>query len=454
MANLWNAIANELRQVADLTEDNTVSNDYVLYRLDCLTERIILLEATTEADLVPAVLQNLDEAARRLYDSANPNGLVGRPRQLIPIEFMESLLLSGFTVPDIARLMGVSERTIHRRMAENGMRVSDLLNNMSDEELDAVVGEILCYYPNTGYKMMMGHLNARGIRIQRSRVQEAMVRVDPAGVYMRNFQLQTVRRRRYSVPSPNSLWHIDGNHKLIRWRFVVHGGIDGFSRLIVYLKAATNNRASTVLESFLQAINEYGIPSRVRSDKGGENIQVAHFMVSRRGQERNSHITGRSTHNQRIERLWRDVYGGVLDLFYTTFSNMESEGLLNPDNDLHLFALHWTFLHQLNRHLYLFKEGWNNHRLRTEGNRSPQELWSQNQREGQDLNQVDQDYGIDWQGPNGHHPEGVTLPEVQLARPLTEEELQRLPEPSGGFSSVLNVYTGAIDALNDIFDGI
>lgn len=44
--------------------------------------------------------------------------------------------------------------------------MSDLFNNMSDEELDAVVGGILSCHPNTGYKMMMGHLNARGIRIQ------------------------------------------------------------------------------------------------------------------------------------------------------------------------------------------------------------------------------------------------------------------------------------------------
>lgn len=84
-----------------------------------------------------------------------------------------------------------------------------------------------------------------------------------------------------------------------RWRIVIHGGIDGFSRLIVYLTAASNNRASTVLRSFLEAVEMYGVPSRVRSDKGGENVEVARFMVSTRGTNRNSHLTGRSTHNQR-----------------------------------------------------------------------------------------------------------------------------------------------------------
>ena len=61
----------------------------------------------------------------------------------------------------------------------------------------------------------------------------------------------TITRRVYSVRGPYSIWHIDGLHCLIRWRFVIHGGIDGFSRLIVCLSCATNNSAATVLALFL-----------------------------------------------------------------------------------------------------------------------------------------------------------------------------------------------------------
>ncbi|MED6279256.1 hypothetical protein CHARACLAT_032642 [Characodon lateralis] len=67
----------------------------------------------------------------------------------------------------------------------------------------------------------------------------------------------------------------------------------------VYLSAATNNRASTVLESFIGSINKFGFPSHVRADKGGENMEVSVFMVEHIGENRNSHITGRSVHNQR-----------------------------------------------------------------------------------------------------------------------------------------------------------
>lgn len=86
---------------------------------------------------------------------------------------------------------------------------------------------------------------------------------------------------------------------LCRWRIVIHGGIDGFSRLVVFLGASTNNRAETVLNLLKHAVRNYGIPSRVRSDKGGENRDVATFMVHHRGTNRNSHIAGRSVHNQR-----------------------------------------------------------------------------------------------------------------------------------------------------------
>lgn len=55
---------------------------------------------------------------------------------------------------------------------------------------------------------------------------------------------------------------------------VVHGGIDGFSRFIVFLTCNSNNKSETVFQLFEKAIHEYGVPDRIRTDKGGENIKV------------------------------------------------------------------------------------------------------------------------------------------------------------------------------------
>jgi len=51
-----------------------------------------------------------------------------------------------------------------------------------------------------------------------------------------------------------------------------------------------------------------------------ENTSVADFMLAARDQVVDRPvITGRSVHNQRIERLWRDVFSSVLEPYYTTF---------------------------------------------------------------------------------------------------------------------------------------
>ena len=57
---------------------------------------------------------------------------------------------------------------------------------------------------------------------------------------------RSLHRREYHFAVPSSLWHADGYHKLIRWKIIIHGGIDGFSRLITYLHASTNNRAANI----------------------------------------------------------------------------------------------------------------------------------------------------------------------------------------------------------------
>ena len=155
---------------------------------------------------------------------------------------------------------------------------------------------------------------------------DSLLRVDPGNHILR----WSVSRRAYYVPWPNSVWHLDVHHSLIRWWLVIHGCIDGFSRKVMFLKCSPNNYAYNVLQLFTEAV-EIGHgqwPSRIRVDRGVENVLVCDLMVAVRGRGRGSFIAGPSTRNQRVERLWRDVFRCVCPYFYYVFYTMEQSGIL------------------------------------------------------------------------------------------------------------------------------
>ena len=55
---------------------------------------------------------------------------------------------------------------------------------------------------------------------------------------------------------------------------------------------------------------------------------------------------------------------------------MESTGILNTDNPIHVFTLHLIFIPRINKALAEFCEALNHHKVRTEGSWSPYKMWA------------------------------------------------------------------------------
>lgn len=346
----------------------------------------------------------------------------GAPEFNIPKITLVNLLESGFLISEVAKLLSVSERTIYRRMNKYGLSKMTF-SSITDQELDIIVLQTKHDFPLCGEKMIKQILAQKGIKIQRWRLRDSIHRIDSAGVQER--KKRRLHRRVYNVGGPNCLWHIDTNHKLVRWRFIVAGGIDGFSRLIVFLNCSDNNKADTVFQQFLAGVDKYGIPLRVRSDKGLENVGIADYMLARRGSR--GIITGKSTHNQRIERLWRDVFEGVLSYFYQLFYYMEDLAILDCLNKEHLLALHVVYMGEINRKLSVWSQAWNSHRLRSVKS-SPQNLWMAGQLQNP-IGLEEIDTGLHDESINEEHPE-VEDDERPIFDPLapalSHEDIQRL----------------------------
>ena len=170
--------------------------------------------------------------------------LLGRPRLDVTIDDILALKRLNYSCTKIARILNVSRQTLYRRIEECGISIKRF-TEISPSELDHVLEAIKAEHPNAGEVMLRGHLLQQSINVPRRILREAVHRVDHVNTVMRRSRM--IRRRAYSVLYPNFLWHIDGNHKMIRWRLVVHAGVDGFSRCVVYIKCANNNRANTLL---------------------------------------------------------------------------------------------------------------------------------------------------------------------------------------------------------------
>ena len=152
-----------------------------------------------------SAMERISESLRfRVATSDRP--IRGRPQFIISKEQLEYLRSMSFSWTSIASLLGVSRMTIFRRREEFGL-INEPDRTLTDSELTNKVSEIKNTIPDAGEKLIIGRLKSMGYSITRARVRDVLRSTDPINTALR-WQGGITARRPYSVPGPNSLWHI------------------------------------------------------------------------------------------------------------------------------------------------------------------------------------------------------------------------------------------------------
>ena len=135
---------------------------------------------------------------------------IGRPRQEISKEEIIYLFNLYKSWKVVAIVLGMSERTLRRRRIEYGLEICNTrgprstYTDINNEQLKDIIREILEILPDAGETIVIGALRTRGIHVQRSRIRQAIIEVDPIGRLSR--RSIAIVRRVYNVKHPNELW--------------------------------------------------------------------------------------------------------------------------------------------------------------------------------------------------------------------------------------------------------
>jgi len=222
-------------------------------------------------------------------------------------DIVDNLRKIGLSWCKICKDLNISRQTLSRWRTENDY--IDPRPILTGEVLDTFILRTSQLYRNGGRVMMIAAVREAGYRGSEAEIRESMHRVDPDGCQARlDIKGFRIPRRVYNVTRPHALWHIDSNHKLVFWNLSVVGGIDGFSRFCPFLSCSDNNSSSTMLSEFLIGIDRCGIPSRIRIDKGGENVDIVRYMLRKRGPRRHTVISGKSTGSKLIYLFMQKIY--------------------------------------------------------------------------------------------------------------------------------------------------
>ena len=187
-----------------------------------------------------------------------------------------------------------------------------------------------------GYKLMHLKCIQSGYTVTQETVRLLLQIIDPLGVQLRS--RGKLRRRIYTNPGPDFMWHIDSYDKLKPYGICINGCIDGYSRYIIWLEAFKTNSDPAVIGSYFMSAVErrMGCPKRMRADRGTENGHVENILKFLRYEHLDEFsnqcfLYGSSNHNQRIEAWWSYLRNHNAQFWMSHFQALKNEDKFTGD---------------------------------------------------------------------------------------------------------------------------
>ena len=195
---------NSLRNLRDIISGENIElllQSFQLYTL-------IIEREVNDTSIRPAIIM--------LETHSEGSSRRGRPKLSIAEDALLYFRELSYSWKDISLMLNVSQWTVYRRVRELHLENVTGFSNISDDDLDQHIQHFKQVHgPIAGRSLALGYLRSLGLPVQQERVAKALVRVKPTNSGLRWTSL--IKRKKYNVPGPNNLWHIDGHPSLVNW---------------------------------------------------------------------------------------------------------------------------------------------------------------------------------------------------------------------------------------------
>jgi len=143
---------------------NFVTGDFI----DLITDVAYILKQILDTDTY--FINNIPQTVPRNFNEP------GRPSYDIPRHWLCACLENGFTQKDIAMIVGVSAKTISRRISDFKLReIVPKYTEITDDALEDIIRDLCSRFPNSGIRTMKGLLVSHDIRVTWERVTDVNI---------------------------------------------------------------------------------------------------------------------------------------------------------------------------------------------------------------------------------------------------------------------------------------